>query len=72
MPRPAYAPSPADPDKGNSWDSQRRKVIKYKGRKGSNYAHYSGFTVRVIVRYLPDREHVAKLRKVFATVLARG
>jgi hypothetical protein len=30
-----------------------------------------GFTVRVIVRYLPDQARLADLRKVFATVLAR-
>ena len=30
-----------------------------------------GFTVRVIVRYLPDQAQLANLRKVFATVLSR-
>ena len=30
-----------------------------------------GFTVRVIVRYLPDQTRVAKLQKIFATALSR-
>ena len=31
-----------------------------------------GFTVRVIVRYLPDHMRIANLQKIFATVLSRG
>jgi hypothetical protein len=30
-----------------------------------------GFTVRVIVRYLPDQTGLAKLQKIFATALSR-
>ena len=30
-----------------------------------------GFTVRVFVRYLPDQERIAKLRKKFATAISR-
>ncbi len=31
-----------------------------------------GFTVRVIVRSLPDQAQLANLRKLFASVLSRG
>ena len=30
-----------------------------------------GFTVRVVVRYLPDQTELANLRKLFASVLGR-
>jgi hypothetical protein len=30
-----------------------------------------GFTVRVIVRYLPDPTEIAKLQKLFASILTR-
>jgi hypothetical protein len=30
-----------------------------------------GFTVRVIVRYLPDKERIAKLQKLLARTLSR-
>ncbi len=30
-----------------------------------------GFTVRVILRYLPDQTEIANLQKLFASVLSR-
>jgi len=48
-------------------DVSREERYEYEYRR----CRTCGFTVRVIVRSLPDQERLAKLRKVFATALTK-